>query len=179
MASFEKAYNLMIFNEGGYVDHTVDGDRGGQTYAGIARKFHPDWAGWDYIDDNDTSSPELKEHVVLFYKDEFWDEVRGDDIISQLIANSIFDFAVNAGVDTASKLAQQVVGERRDGVIGPITLAAINEYDSLTEDNFLSNYALAKISRYVQIVGRDRSQGKFLLGWLRRSLKDIDIGSGV
>jgi len=32
-------------------------------------------------------------------------------------------------------------------------------------------YALAKIARYRDIVTRDRSQMKFLLGWLNRTLK--------
>lgn len=39
MSDFAVAYERMIRNEGGYVLHQVAGDRGGQTYAGIARNF--------------------------------------------------------------------------------------------------------------------------------------------
>lgn len=46
MADFLQAYESMIRNEGGYTLHTVAGDRGGMTYAGIARNFHPNWPGW-------------------------------------------------------------------------------------------------------------------------------------
>ena len=52
MGEFEQAFEKMIRNEGGYLLHKVSGDRGGQTYAGIARNFYPDWDGWDLIDRN-------------------------------------------------------------------------------------------------------------------------------
>ena len=37
MADFCPAFEKMIRNEGGYVNHTVAGDRSRQTYAGIVR----------------------------------------------------------------------------------------------------------------------------------------------
>ena len=45
MADFLPAYEAMIRNEGGYVLHDVPGDRGGQTYAGIARNMNLRWPG--------------------------------------------------------------------------------------------------------------------------------------
>ena len=44
MSDFLQACERMIVNEGGYVLHTVKNDRGGQTYAGIARNAWPKWA---------------------------------------------------------------------------------------------------------------------------------------
>ncbi len=41
----------------------------------------------------------------------------------------VFDFGVNSGPSRAVKYAQMVVGTARDGVLGPITLAAINSMD--------------------------------------------------
>ena len=87
----------------------------------------------------------------------------------QDIAESLFSFAVNAGQGTAIKLAQIVVGVTPDGAIGPKTLMAINGIDT---DYFRAAFALAKITRYRDIVQRDRSQIKFLLGWINRTLKD-------
>ena len=46
MADFLQAFESMIRNEGGYKLHSAEGDRGGMTYAGIARNFHPTWPGW-------------------------------------------------------------------------------------------------------------------------------------
>ena len=170
MAEFRPAFEQMIRNEGGYVNHTVAGDRGGQTYAGIARKFHPKWQGWSLIDRNDMDNPELTDLVASFYKANFWDRLKAKEIQNQRIAESLFDFAVNAGVRTSVKLAQLVVDSTPDGILGPKTLEKINDAD---EELFVTKYALAKVARYTEIVSRNRSQSKFLLGWLNRTLRGV------
>jgi hypothetical protein len=168
MADFNPAFEKMICDEGGYQLTNIPGDRGGQTYAGIARKPNPDWAGWQFIDRKDfgSATPLVRE----FYKFNFWDRVRGDDITNQAIAETIFNFAVNTGVRVASKLAQLIVGTTPDGAIGPKTLERLN---ICTAEKFLPAYTLAKIQRYVNICMKDRSQSKFLLGWVRRSLEGL------
>ncbi|MFR2386527.1 MAG: glycosyl hydrolase 108 family protein, partial [Bilophila wadsworthia] len=47
-ADFNIAYNPVRTFEGDWCD--VPGDKGGETYAGIARAFFPDWPGWHFID---------------------------------------------------------------------------------------------------------------------------------
>ena len=170
MANFNLAYAKMIRNEGGYVNHKVKGDRGGQTYAGIARAFHGYWPGWKLIDNNDMSNPRLTELVFRFYQQHFWRKIKGDYITNQRIAESLFDFSVNAGVRTAVKLVQLVVGSTPDGVIGQHTLHQLN---GIEEDIFVAQYAIAKVARYAHIVRRDRSQIKFLLGWINRTLAGL------
>lgn len=165
MADFLPAFEKMIVREGGYVLHTVPGDTGGQTYAGIARNKNPQWPGWQVIDQGGT--PDAQQ-VRAFYRDKFWDANKLGSISSQRVASTVFDFGVNAGVGTAAKLAQVVVSTTPDGRIGPKTLDAINAYPP---DLFLAHYTLAKIARYRDIVRRDRSQSKFLLGWLNRALE--------
>ena len=91
------------------------------------------------------------------------------EVHNQDIARTIFDFGVNAGVKTAVKLAQIVVGATPDSQIGPRTLSMLNEVNA---DLFMALFALAKLARYEQIVTRDRTQSKFLLGWVRRVLKE-------
>lgn len=171
MADFQPAFEKMILNEGGYKNHNVAGDRGGQTYAGIARTRHPNWSGWQLIDKNDLENEALTGKVFEFYKSEFWDRVKGDQITQQRVASSLFDFAVNAGVGTAAKLAQIVISSTPDGIIGSKSIAKLNTVD---EELFVAKYSLAKVARYAQIVMRDRSQGKFLLGWINRTLGDIE-----
>lgn len=167
MANFLPAFEAMIKNEGGYKLHQVEGDRGGMTYAGIARKMHPRWSGWADIDMGRTPSAEA---VSDFYRAHFWNPIDGDQLKSQRIAQTIFDFGVNTGTGVAVKLAQLIVGQTPDGVIGPLTLAALNGYD---EDLFVVTYALAKVARYRDIVTRDRSQQKFFLGWINRALGGV------
>lgn len=156
----------MIRNEGGYVLHKVEGDRGGMTYAGIARNMHPGWRGWVNIDNGDQVPAQL---VRDFYREQFWAPIKGDQINSQVIAQSIFDFNVNAGA-VARKLAQLVVGATPDGAFGDKTISLLNNYP---EDKFVMAYALAKIARYRDIVMRDRTQSKFLLGWVSRTLQGL------
>ena len=166
MADFDPAFARMMANEGGYALTNTPGDKGGQTYAGIARKWWPNWEGWRAIDAGETPDTHL---VRYFYRDNFWHAVHGDAINAQPVAETIFDFAVNAGAGTAVKLAQIVVGAQPDGIVGPKTLTRLNAVDP---QHFRAAYALAKIARYRDIVTRDRSQIKFLLGWVSRTLRE-------
>jgi len=166
MADFKPAYERMIRDEGGYVLHNVPGDRGGQTYAGIARNMHPKWDGWQHIDTGSTPPAQL---IHDFYKVKFWDDICGDQITSQVIASDIFNFYVNTG-RPAKVLAQLVIDATPDGAFGPRTVAAINAADP---EKFVLSYALAKITRYRDIVQRDRTQIKFLVGWINRTLNGL------
>lgn len=170
MAEFEKAFEKMIRNEGGYKLHKVPGDRGGMTYAGISKKFHPKWPGWAYIDNGDREDPELTGYVKSFYLSQFWEKIRGDEINSQSIAETLFDFSVNAGHRTAVKISQLIIDSTPDGIVGPNTLEKLNQSNP---DDFILKYSIGKVARYAEIVNKDRSQGKFLLGWINRTLRGI------
>jgi len=166
MASFLPAYERVIVLEGGYTLHNVKDDRGGQTYAGISRKYWPTWAGWQYIDRGEIPPTPL---VREFYRENFWNVVRGDEIENQDVALSIYSSAVNIDTKVATRLVQVVVGTTPDGDFGPRTLAALNAFNPAL---FLARLSIAKVARYAEIVRRDRSQGKFLLGWISRVLKE-------
>ena len=166
MANFDKAFNRTMENEGGFVLHKVEGDTGGWTYAGIAENYWPNWEGWSLVKSG--REEETTTMVKTFYKQHFWDKMKGDQIANDQIAYNIYDFGVNAGIKTSAKLAQRIAGVSADGAIGPISLQALN---SVNEEEFELKFALAKISRYAGIVNRKRSQSKFLLGWINRTLK--------
>jgi len=59
-----------------------------------------------------------------------------------------------------------VLGVDADGVMGKVTMAALNECEE-----FHMAYTVAKIKHYAGIVNKNRSQGRFLLGWVNRALK--------
>lgn len=168
MADFLPAYEQTLGFEGGYKHTSVVNDRGSETYAGLSRKANPHWSGWKFLDAGSEPPAEL---VREAYRAGYWDTIRGDDIKDQNIANNLYDFAVNAGVTTAVRLAQGVVGTTQDGKIGTKTLHALNTFPSLI---FVLMYYVARTKRYEQIVSKDRTQGKFLLGWLRRSLRILE-----
>ena len=169
MADFNPAFEKMIVDEGGYVLHTVPGDTGGMTYAGIARNPNPQWPGWALID-RGQQGPALTGMVRSFYKTEYWDRIRGDDIASQAVADSIFNFGVNTGIKVATKLAQLIVGATPDGAVGDMTL---QKFNAINPDAFKNAYALAKITRYADICNKNKTQSKFLLGWINRTLKGL------
>ena len=124
------------------------------------------WQGWKFIDQGETPPADL---VRQFYRSNFWAPLRLDDVEHQEVAGNLFDFGVNAGLSTAAKLAQLVVGVTPDGKVGAKTVAALNAIDP---DLFVARYALAKIARYRDIVVKNRTQQRFLVGWLNRALKE-------
>jgi lysozyme family protein len=115
MADFLTAYKRTSRYEGGYANDAAD--RGGETYKGIARKMHPNWQGWVIIDaykkDHGQlkrgaiiNDPRLDDMVIEFYRREFWNKVRGDDVKDQDLANMLYDDAVNTGPKPAIKKLQ-------------------------------------------------------------------------
>ena len=177
MAEFKKALALVLRNEGGYVNDPDDA--GGETYKGIARNRNPSWSGWIRVDvlksgrgfpENLNSDNALQAAVSELYEVKYWHRVQGDDIESQDVAQSIFDFAVNAGVVASSKLAQYVCGAIVDGVIGQQTLGQLN---AMSPAAFLTRFSLSKIARYVQICEKNPKMRKYFFGWTRRVLEGV------
>lgn len=180
MAKFDLTYQLILANEGGYV---IDpDDPGGETYKGVARNMHPGWLGWHIVDlikgkpgfpeslqtaDALEIKKQLDYELRSFYYTQFWLKVQGDKINDQQIANSVVDFAINAGIYTSITLAQSVVGTLPDGQIGPITINAINDFN---KEHFLAAFSLAKINRYVEICKKRPESKKYFFGWVIRTL---------
>jgi lysozyme family protein len=167
MATFGKAFDWTLRNEGGLTLTDVKGDRGGQTFAGITRRNWPLWPGWSMVDGGDRRSPALVGLVREFYRVNFWLPIQGDRILNQEVAGTVYDFAVNAGVRVAVKLLQEVLGAAADGVLGPGTLAAMNAADP---HRLLPLYTLARVRYRTEVCRRDRTQLAFLLGWVDRDL---------
>jgi lysozyme family protein len=174
MADFTRAFQLVIATEGGYGNDPDD--PGGETYKGVARKIFSKWDGWTTIDilkkqadfpANLDKDADLQQAVSDFYQVNFWDKINGDQITNQDVANSIFDFGVNAGIATSSSLAQMVVGVETDGVIGNESIAKINAFNT---EHFLAAFTVAKIARYVNIVKKRPTSRKYFYGWVLRAL---------
>ena len=185
MAVFIPCYEAVLEAEGGYKLHTVPGDRGGMTYAGISRIAHPDWPGWVLVDRGDLGFESMK-LVEAFYRETYWKPLKGDLQASQVTAYHLYDFAVNAGRKTAIRLCQKLLGTEQDGWFGPVTLSLLNELiqNKKDEDLFQANYSLLKVFHYKDICMRDsrrgldilRSNQKFLCGWINRVQQGMDYG---
>lgn len=171
MADFAPAFERTLRHEGGYQLSVVPADRGGMTFAGIARRVHPNWPGWGLVDSGaGKGDPFLRSMVREFYQAEFWRRIRGDAIADQAAAEAVYDCAVNLGPATAVMAAQRCTEAAPDGVMGPKTLAALTAADPAV---FLFKYALERLRLYVQICRGDRTQRVFLLGWVDRALSFV------
>jgi lysozyme family protein len=158
MADFDPAVTKTIRREGGDTLTDDPDDPGGLTRYGISKRAHPE------VDPRNLTLESAKE----IYRKEYWNPCQGNDIKSQLIAELVFDSAVNMGVNQAIKLVQIAAGLEPDGVLDANTLQAINDADPST---FAAAYVLAKITRYLALVKKNRKLEKYFYGWVRRTLE--------
>ena len=170
MADFEKSFARLMKDEGIVLTDSV-GDKGGQTFCGISRKFHPDWIGWKDIDANSTPSMDL---VRGFYRENFWEPIKAEQIKSQRVAEVLFSQYVNMGAN-GIKLMQTSLGLIADGQVGSKTLNALNtaceSYIVSPEEAVLLVYQAANTTRYHAIGMKDKTQRKWWPGWFRRSIE--------
>jgi lysozyme family protein len=137
MADYKKAMKEILGAEFSSSSNALHKNKteDGYTYMGIYQSAHPDWIGWDLIlkqiyrfGDIKTASIELYNNesltdlVYLFYKEKFWDKAQLD-VVKQQVAEEIFMFGVNAGMQEAVRFAQMVSGiepKYIDGKVGPM-----------------------------------------------------------
>jgi lysozyme family protein len=154
--NFEKSLELVLQHEGGYVNHPRD--PGGRTNRGVTQKVWENHVGHP-VDETEMRSL-TKEMVAPIYKNEYWDAVHGDQLPSG-VDYLAFDFAVNAGVFRSVKTIQRALNITADGIIGPVTLKAIQDADA---ENFISNFSVAKETFYRGL----STFSTFGKGWLNR-----------
>lgn len=175
MADFKKSYAKTAKFEGGYANNP--NDNGGETYKGIARKAHPTWSGWRIIDTykkSEHSNKQLNEVlkgnqqldalVEQFYLEKFWNQIMGTSISNQWVADNIFDFAVNSGINRAVRYAQRIVGATEDGVMGSQTIKAINK----NVETFVAKYKKARTDFINKGVSNGVIHASFQKGLLSR-----------
>lgn len=162
MAEFEPAFQRLMKDEGVVLTNDP-ADRGGQTFAGISRKFHPNWSGWKDIDHGGIPPMNL---VREFYRENYWTQIRAEEIASQRIAEVLFSQFANMGAN-GIKIMQTSLGLIADGKVGAKTLGALNELD---EEIVLMRYAIANVARYHAIGMKDKTQRKYWPGWIKRAL---------
>lgn len=181
MADFEPCfYKVKDELEGGDKLINVPGDRGGMTYAGISRNKNPHWVGWVKIDRGEFDD-ELATTVEDFYRKEYWDKIKGTLIKSQSAAYNLYALGIVSGIGTAIKLCQRVLNVTPDGIFGPATLEALNDFiqDKKDEEIFVLRFGLTEVLHYRAVVMNDPrrkddllvSNQKFICGWIGRVQK--------
>jgi lysozyme family protein len=123
--NWEQCFALVLKHEGGFVNHPKD--PGGMTNLGVTR------TNWELFLDHDVTEADMRaltpEMVKPFYKKNYWDRIRGDELPSG-VDYAAYDLAVNSGTGRAAKYLQRIAGVTEDGVIGPQSLKAIQKCDA-------------------------------------------------
>lgn len=175
MANFNLFIPILQKIEGGY--QNLAGDKGnynslGQrvgTNFGISARFYegiikrpPTVADMKAI---------TKEKAKQLYKKHFWDDVHGDSLKSQSVANLITDHAINSGESPIGTIVQRILKQdfgktiKIDGDIGSITAGIMN---SVNQKQLFDKIKSARANYYNSI------GGEFLTSWLNR-LKNFEF----
>ena len=147
MANINEAFQKIIIPVEGFYSNNKN-DSGGETVWGIARRKNPTAAIWTLVDgykkipgfpENMRCDCALRNLVILFYKQNYWDNLKLDKLDDQNIANELFDIAVNCGAGIAAVFLQRVLNVFNhqgkdyadlivDGVIGSKTISTLNDH---------------------------------------------------
>jgi lysozyme family protein len=148
MTKFDRAVELILKHEGGYVDHPSD--PGGETKYGISKRSYP------HVDIRSLTTDAAKD---IYYHD-FWLPLKLDKL-PYAIAVSVFDYAVNSGKSRAVKTLQAAVGVLQDGALGPATLSATLKQNPFVIAATIRDMRLA----FLRALSSFKTFGK---GWTRR-----------
>ena len=196
MASFDVALEKLLQKEGGWCN--VPGDKGGETYCGIARRFWPAWDGWSIIarakvhesyekgpaafSNHLAGIPALRARVSQFYRTNFWNKACADTM-PQALADEMLEESVSLGVLRAVMFLQKACNALNfrqgqtlfkdlaiDGEMGARTLAALDAVlASHSAGDVLHCLNLQQGTHYIALAAVNPAQRKFLAGWLKRT----------
>jgi len=173
--TFEQAIELVLSHEGGFQNHPEDRGNwtGGQVGVGQLKGTRWGISAMAY--------PELdianltRTQAIEIYRRDYWKRA-GCDKLPDFLRYPYFDVAVNSGPGTAARLLQQAAGVTPDGVLGPVTLAAVAARDprELTED-----FLWLRGEFFADLARRVPSQRAFLPGWILRltAVRKVALGN--
>ena len=121
MSHFDKAFDDLLANEGGYSDNPHD--PGGRTMYGITEDVA---RAEGYKGDMRMLS---KQSAQAIYRRLYWADWF-DDLPYQ-VAFALFDTAVNSGTGQAARILQRTLGVAVDGVVGPKTKEVMQQVEPM------------------------------------------------
>ncbi len=187
MNNFNQAILFVLRNEGGFNDDASD--KGGATNYGISTRFlkqiDEDIDGDGHVTSDDVSAITKKTAIDL-YKKYFWDYYRLDEIRDFHLSEKMLDLYVNMRSKSAGTILQKscntvflsLYGKKKfvlvvDGVAGSKTIYAANCLTNFTgqKAELLREIRKEQSEFYHAIVKADKTQKKWLKGWLRRAAR--------
>jgi lysozyme family protein len=161
MADSSKLIPFILKWEGGFVNRKTD--KGKATNKGITIATFRQYYG------QDATIEQLKnitdEQWKYIFNKGFWYPFKGDYIKNQNVANACVDWAWNSGTKTVIKQVQKILGTAQDGIVGNITLAAIN---NANPQELFEQIKEARLRFVRNIAANDPTQAEYLNGWINR-----------
>jgi lysozyme family protein len=177
--TYDDALPEILYNEGGYSNDPQD--PGGATNKGITQSTYDSYRKAHTLEQRSVLYIQDQE-VAGIYRANYWHDGRCD-LLPAGVNLVHFDFCVNSGITQACKTLQGVVGQTRDGIIGPKTLAAISAYGNR---RLVTDYTQARRSFYSGLAASRPALSKFLKSWIsrtdrieRKALSGSDGGADV
>lgn len=151
MSNFDRAFRELLESEGSYSNH--QDDPGGETNWGVkvavARA-------------NGYSGPmrDMPQEVAKdIYRRKYWRPWM--DTLAYSVAFQVFDASVNSGERQAARWLQRAAGVKDDGVVGPVTLAAVSKADPV-------KLAVLFCASRLEFLTSLPTWSTFCKGWARR-----------
>ena len=164
MANYRNLIPIILNLEGGFSNNSSDS--GGATMKGVTLSTYKDFCRMKGKPEptvrelRNISDKEWEEIFKLLY----WDKWQADKINNQSIANFLVDWLWNSG-KYGIVIPQKVLNVTQDGVVGKVTLWAIN---SSNQRHLFSLLKAARLEYVRELVNKNQSQQKFLKGWENR-----------
>ncbi len=166
---FDKFIRRILSHEGGFSDNRKDPGNwtGGKvglgelkgTKFGIAANTYPhlDIRGltWD--------------QAAAIYRRDYWDKARCGEL-PPAVGYQLLDGAVNSGVGRATRWLQAAAGTTPDGVIGPMTLAAVASAEPC-------DLVLRFLAGRLEFMSELPAWQTFSKGWARRIAANMRYGA--
>lgn len=159
MASYKKLKPIILKWEGGWSNDS--NDSGGCTMKGVTIGTYRAYFGKSKTCNDLRKISDSQWDSIFIHK--YWNKWSADAIKNQSIANLLVDWIWTSGV-YGIKYPQQVLGVTSDGIVGPKTIAAINNYPNQKE---LFQKLWNRRKKHFESIGKGKN-AKFLRGWLNR-----------
>ena len=149
---FDACMPFIFKAEGGYSDNPAD--PGGPTNFGITLATLRAYDG-----DPNLTADELKKLTSAvakeIYRTAYWNRMQCGALPAGLDLE-VFDFGVNSGPAESVKTLQRLVGVTQDGSVGPITLAAVGQFNV---GDLIGRFAQARLAFYQGLKMPEFEQG--------------------
>lgn len=157
MTLIEKWLIRILGAEGGYVNNP--NDPGGETKWGISKRSYP------LLDIKNLTI----EDAVEIYKRDYLGKLKWREYHDG-VAYQLLDLAVHSGVKRATKILQEAIHVKPDGIIGPITISRINQISE-------SDLIMLLIAKRIEFLTGLPTWNSFGKGWMRRIAADLQYGA--